>query len=284
MAGGVRDRRRDLDEQIEERPEVLPGLGKRSRRGPGLGVRVDDRELDLVLVGAEVHEQLVHLVEHFGRTGVTAVDLVQGDDDRQPPGHRLLEDVPRLGQRALGGVHEQQHRVDHQERSLDLAAEVGVPGRVDDVEPDAGVVDGRLLGEDRDPLLALEVARVEHPVDERLVRPEGTGLPEHRVHERGLAVVDVGDDGDVAQVRADRGGCAGGGVGHGRTDLQVVGTADCATEPAIPVPRGGGYTPRDDRRGRDPVRHHRRRVEPTRSASHASDGWLTWPGPAAPCP
>ena len=33
---------------------------------------------------------------------------------------------------------------------------------------------------------------------------ERAGLAQHRVHERGLAVVDVRDDGDVAQVGADR--------------------------------------------------------------------------------
>jgi hypothetical protein len=89
-----------------------------------------------------------------------------------------------------------------------------VTGRVDDVEPDPGVVDRGLLGKDRDPLLALEITRVEHAIDQRLVRPEGTGLPEHRVDERGLPVVDVGDDRDVAEVGADGG--RGGGVGHER--------------------------------------------------------------------
>ena len=69
------------------------------------------------------------------------------------------------------------------------------------------MVDRRLLGEDRDALLALEVARVQHAIDDGLVRAERTGLAEHRVHERGLAVVDVGDDGDVAEVGADRGRC-----------------------------------------------------------------------------
>ena len=46
--------------------------------------------------------------------------------------------------------------------------------------------------------------RVHDPVDDGLVRPERAGLAEHRVDERGLAVVDVGDDGDVAEVGADR--------------------------------------------------------------------------------
>ena len=171
-----------------------------------------------MLVRAEVHEQLVDLVEDLGGAGVGPVDLVQGDDDRQMPRHRLLEDVAGLRQRALGGVDEEQHGVDHQQAPLDLAAEVGVTGRVDDVQADALVVDGRLLGEDRDPLLALQVHRVHDAVDDGLVRAERAGLAEHRVDEGGLAVVDVGDDGDVAEVVAgsDRGFGRSGG-GHGGT-------------------------------------------------------------------
>ena len=188
----------------------VPGDRQVAGRRPELGVRVDDRELDLVLVGAEVHEQLVDVVEDLGRAGVGAVDLVERDDDGQAAGHRLLEDVAGLRERALGRVDQQQHAVDHEQAALDLAAEVGVAGRVDDVEADAVDVDRRLLGEDRDALLALEVARVHDPVDDRLVRAEGAGLAEHRVDEGGLAVVDVGDDRDVAEVVADGGGRVGG--------------------------------------------------------------------------
>ena len=178
-------------------------------------------------VGAEVDEELVDLVEDLGRAGVGAVDLVDRDDDRQVAGHRLLEDVAGLGQRALGGVDQEQDRVDHQERALDLAAEVGVAGRVDDVQPDAVVVDRRLLGEDRDPLLALEVARVHDPVDDGLVRPEGAGLAEHRVDEGRLAVVDVGDDGDVAEVA-----CAvARGRGRGGQGRRVMGGGSACRRP-----------------------------------------------------
>ena len=60
--------------------------------------------------------------------------------------------------------------------------------------------DGRVLGEDRDALLALEVHRVHHALGDVLVLAEGAGLPQHRVHERGLAVVDVGHDRHVADV------------------------------------------------------------------------------------
>ena len=73
--------------------------------------------------------------------------------------------------------------------------------------------DGRVLGEDRDALLALEVDRVEDALADVLVLAERAGLPEHRVDERRLAVVDVRDDRDVAEVVAIGGvGC----VRHGR--------------------------------------------------------------------
>ena len=53
---------------------------------------------------------------------------------------------------------------------------------------------------DRDPLLAFEVVRVHDAVVDVLVGPEHTGLPQHGVDQRALVVVDVGDDGDVAQI------------------------------------------------------------------------------------
>jgi hypothetical protein len=189
---------------------------------------VNDRELDLVRVGSEVHEELVDVVEHFRRAGVAPVDLVEGDDDGEPASHRLLEDVAGLRERPLGGVDEQQHGVDEVEASLHLAAEVGVAGRVHDVDPDARVVDRRLLGQDRDALLSLEVTRVHDPVHDGLVGPEGAGLAEDPVDERRLPVVDVGDDGDVPEVGADGGRGGGGGarrrealLGHGRADRRT---------------------------------------------------------------
>ena len=105
------------------------------------------------------------------------------------------------GQRALGGVDEQDDAVDHGERPLDLATEVGVAGRVDDVQRDSRPdCDRGVLGEDRDALLTLEVARVHDALVDGLVGAERARLVQHRVDERGLAVVDVGDDGQVADV------------------------------------------------------------------------------------
>ena len=183
---------------------VLPGLRRvvLQRGAAGLGVAVDDRELDLALVGVEVEEQLVDLVDDLGDAGVGAVDLVDDEDHGQSRLQRLAQHEARLRQRPLGGVDQQQHAVDHRQAALDLAAEVGVAGGVDDVELDVLVAQRGVLGEDRDALLALEVHRVHDAVVDVLALAEGAGLPQHGVDERRLAMVDVGDDRDVADVVA----------------------------------------------------------------------------------
>ncbi len=199
-------RRRDaLEDEVEQGLQVRAerfrvGVERRAAR---LRVAVDDGELDLALVGIEVEEELVDLVDDRLDPRVRPVDLVDDEDHGQPRLERLAEHEPRLRERAFAGVHEQEHAVDHRQAALDLATEVGVTRRVDDVDLRPAVANGRVLGQDRDALLALEVHRVEHPLGDVLVGAEGTGLPEEGVHERRLPVVDVRDDRDVAYVGAD---------------------------------------------------------------------------------
>ncbi len=86
--------------------------------------------------GIEIEEELVDLVDDLGRAGVGPVDLVDHEDHRQIAGQRLAQHEPRLRQRTFGGVDQEHDPVDHRERPLDLATEVGVAGRVDDVQRD----------------------------------------------------------------------------------------------------------------------------------------------------
>ena len=196
-------RRRDrVDQHVHQRLQRRARVGRRERGAAGPGVRVDDRELDLVLGGAEVDEQLVDLVHDLGDPRVRPVDLVHDEDHRQPALERLAQHEARLGEGALGGVDEQEDAVDHRQPALHFAAEVGVTGGVDDVELDAVVTHRGVLGQDRDALLTLQVHRVHHAVVDVLVVPERAGLPQHRVDERGLPVIDVGDDGDVSEIFA----------------------------------------------------------------------------------
>ena len=136
------------------------------------------------------------------RPRARTVDLVDDDDRLQPLRQRLARHEARLRHRPLDRIDQQQHAVDHRQHALDLAAEVRVPRRVDDVDVRAFVVDRAVLGEDRDSALALEVVGIHHPLGHLLVLAEGAGLLQQLVDQRRLAVVDVRDDGDVAQLGA----------------------------------------------------------------------------------
>ena len=187
-----------VDDELEERLEIGAGLGEVHRGGAGLAVGVDDRELEHGLVGVEIDEEVVDLVQHFLGAGVGAVDLVDDEDGGELGFEGLGEHVARLRQRAFGGVDEEDDAVDHFEGALDLAAEVGVAGGVDDVDLGVLVVDRRVLGQDGDAALFFEVVGVHDALGDGLVGAEGARLTQHGVDEGGLAVVDVGDDGDVA--------------------------------------------------------------------------------------
>ena len=191
-------------QHVEERAEVLGEIIRIETGATGPRVGVDDRELDLTLVGIEIEEELVHLVHDVLDASIRPVDLVDDEDHRQPRLECLAQHESRLRQRPFARVHQQENTVDHRQCAFDLAAEVGVSRRVDDVDLDPAAPDGRVLRQNRDPLLALEVHRVHHAVGYVLIRAKRTRLPQHRVDERRLAVIDVGDDRNVPDVLAKR--------------------------------------------------------------------------------
>ena len=60
---------------------------------------------------------------------------------------------------------------------------------------------GRVLGKNGDAALAFQIVRVHDALGHGLVVAESAALAEHGVNQRGLAVVHVGDDGDIANTR-----------------------------------------------------------------------------------
>ena len=73
-------------------------------------------------------------------------------------------------------------------------------GRIDDVDLDFAVTNRSVFGHDGDAALAFEVEAVHHALDDSLVVAEGSALLEHGIDQSCLAVVDVRDDRDVADV------------------------------------------------------------------------------------
>ena len=76
MARLVGRRRRQLDEQVEQGAKIGARCGEVECGRARLGVGVDDGEVDLAIVRAEIDEQLVYGVEDLADAGIRAVDVL----------------------------------------------------------------------------------------------------------------------------------------------------------------------------------------------------------------
>ncbi len=112
--------------------------------------------LGLLLGRAEIEEEVERLIEDVVGARLRPVDLVHDEDRAVAAAQRLTEDELGLRHRAVDRVDEQQHAVDHVHDPLDLAAEVGVAGCIDDVDLDAAVHHGGVLRHDGDAALTLQ--------------------------------------------------------------------------------------------------------------------------------
>ena len=218
------------DDGLEQRLEVVvvrqaAVLGLVGGGVTGLGRAVDDRhfeqlievELDAFVlhVVGQAEQQVGGFADDFGDAGVGAIDLVHAQDDRQLGFQGLAQHEAGLRQRAFGGVDQQHHAVDHGDAALDLTAEIGVAGGVDDVEGDAvraavlgghraGVFHCGVLGENGDALLAFQIVGIHHTIRHFLTLVEHVGLLKHGIDQRGLAVIDVCHNSYISNIAANR--------------------------------------------------------------------------------
>ena len=163
------------------------------------------------LAGVDADHLLDLLADALGLGG-GQVDLVEDDDDLVVLVDGLVDVGERLRLDALGGVDDQQRTLAGGERARHLVGEVDVAGRVDQVEDIVlaivgAVVEAHGLRLDGDAALALDVHVVEHLLL-HVAGLQPAGRLDQPVGERRLAVVDVGDDGEIADV--------GKRDGHGR--------------------------------------------------------------------
>ena len=196
MLGVALGRRQPLDDRLEHRLDVEAGLG-RDRDGVG-GIEAD-HVLDLLLDAVAVRRR--------------QVDLVEDGQDLEVVVERLVDVGERLRLDALARIDDQNGALAGGETARDLVGEVDVAGRVHQVELiDLAVlglvVEAHGLRLDGDAALALDVHRVEDLLLHVAVGDVAAQLDEP-IRQGRLSVVDVGDDGEVADQ---------GGVGHGALD------------------------------------------------------------------
>jgi len=102
--------------------------------------------------------------------------------------------------RPFDSIDEQQDAIDEAHDTLDFAAKVGMTGCIDDVDFDIAVGDRRVLGDNGDAALSLQVHFIHDALGNGLIGAKDTALLKHSVHEGGLAVIDVSDNRDISQV------------------------------------------------------------------------------------
>ena len=194
-----RIRRRDvLQDRVEHRAHVGAGLLEVGRRVTIQGRGIDHRKIKLFVRCAEFVEEVEGMINHPVRARAITVDLVHHDDRFQAQCQRLLGHEARLRHRPFNGIDQQQHTIDHAQHPLDLAAEIRVAGRIDDVDMHALIINRQILRQDGDSTFLFQIVRIHHPFDDVLVGGKSACLLEEFVDQRGLAVVNVGDDGDIA--------------------------------------------------------------------------------------
>ena len=199
--GLVRDHRRRRhmgDDPLEQGGHIVARLVRLVRRPALLRRGEENREIELLVAGVEQGEQIEDLAMDFERAGVGLVHLVDHDDRLQPQGQGLCQDEFGLRHGAFGSVDQQQHAVHHAEDALDLAAEIRMAGGVDDIDAHAVPLHRGAFGQDGDAALALQFVAVHDPIDDGLVVAEQPGLSQQHIDQGGLAVIDMGDDGDIA--------------------------------------------------------------------------------------
>ena len=162
--------------------------------------------------GADLHhiccvqaDQDFDLLRDVVRLRGGQVDLI--DDSNQV--EVLLQRHVKVGEglrfNPLSRVHHQQRALARLKRAADLVGEVHMAGRVDQVHlVDLPVLRGVLHPHggrfDRDAALALQVHRIKHLLLHFAIA-DGAGNLQQPVGQRALAVVDVGNDGKITDMR-----------------------------------------------------------------------------------
>ncbi len=160
----------------------------------------DNGEVELLVGGAEAVKQVENLVYHPVGARAGAVHLVDDNNRVQALLEGLGGHKAGLWHGAVYRIHQQQHGIHHGEYALDFAAKIGVSGRVHDVDAVVVPANGRVLGQNGDAALPLLVVGVHDALGPFRAAIKRSRLIQQAVHERGFAVVNVGDNGDVAKL------------------------------------------------------------------------------------
>ena len=161
--------------------------------------RVDNREVQLLIGCTQFGKEVECLIDHPVRARIGAVHFVDNNDDFMTGLKGLFENEAGLWHRAIDSIHEEEDAINNQHHALNFAAKVSVARGIDNIDLDTRILNGGVLGDDGDTALTLLIHTVHDALSDFLVITEGASLLEHAVQQGRFPVVNVGNDGDIAE-------------------------------------------------------------------------------------
>jgi len=151
-------------------------------------------------------DDILNLLGHGVGVGAGQIDLVQDGYDLQIMVKRQIAVGQRLGLHALAGVHHQYGTLAGGQTAADLVLKVHMARGINEVELIGFAVIGLVAhchgaGLDRDAALLLNVHVIQHLIGHGAL-VNAVGQLQHTVGQGGFAVVDVGNNAEVADVFA----------------------------------------------------------------------------------
>ena len=185
---------------LEQRCHILIVVVKLTHRETVFGARVNDWKIQLVVGRFQFDEQIKHHVQDLMRPGVFPIDLVDHDDRLGIVLKRFPQHKSGLRLRTIVRVHHQQNAVDHLHDPLYFTPEIGMARRVDNIDSVAVPLEGSVLRSNRNAFFPLQIHGVHDALLHLLVGAEGARLAQQLINQGSLAVVDMRDDGDIADL------------------------------------------------------------------------------------
>src|SRR5205823_5740895 len=211
-----------LDDRLKERRHVLVVFMQLTHSKAILRARVNDWEIELLIARFQFDKKIENHVDDPMRSCVFSIDLIDDNDRLEFVLQRLAQNKARLRLRPIVRIDHEQHAVHHLHDPLDFASKIGVTGRIDDVDSIAVPLKGRVLRANRNSFLTLEIHRIHYPFLDLLIGAKRARLPQQLIDQRRLAVIDVRNDGDVADFIHLRGA-----LSKGRSAPNMVARLSC---------------------------------------------------------
>ena len=184
---------------IQQRVQIFAGLIQFAHAPAVATGGVKDRKIELFVIGIQRDEQVEHFIDHRIGASVGAVDLIDHHDWAQTLFQRFAQHKLGLRHWPFCGIGQQNDAVGHAQHALNLAAEIGMSGCVDNIDARVVPHHGSRLGKDCNAALLFQIAGIHQPFFDMLIVAEQAGLLHDRVDERRLAMVNMGDDCDIPQ-------------------------------------------------------------------------------------